>query len=178
VEVTVERHGYDVSWINPLNGERIKDKNYNGEHYTGEPPDKTHPWVLHISREGTKEGMLKSYKFESRAVPVQEIEQSPEKTPFEIALPDRNDVSILHPPYFAIKVKRESRGTRALLIEWSIEAVVNGEGYRVVGSGREGTMQVPRTIADNLPAVATLRMSIVNANGKAYMVDKVVRLVP
>ena len=26
VEVTVEKHGYDVAWINPLNGERIKDK--------------------------------------------------------------------------------------------------------------------------------------------------------
>ncbi len=178
VEVTLEKHGYDVAWINLLTGERLKEKGYNGEHFTGEAPDKSHPWVLHISREGTKEGMLKSYKFESRTVPVQEIEQAPEKTPFEIALPGEGDVSISHPPYFAIKVKRETRATRSLLIEWTVEAAVNGEGYRVVGSGREGTMQIPRLIADQLPAVATLRMSILNANGKAYVADKVVRLVP
>ncbi len=177
VEVTLEQHGYDVAWINPLNGERIKQKGYNGEHYTGEAPDKSHPWILHISREGTKEGMLKSYKFESRIVPVQEVEQTPEKTPFAIALPDRDEISISHPPYFAIKVKRESRGTRLLLIEWTVDAVVNGEGYRVAGSGREGTLQIPRLITDNLPAVGTLRMQILNANGKAYIVDKVVRLV-
>ncbi len=178
VEVTVEKHGYDVEWVDPATGDRLKEKKgYNGEHYTGQAPDNAHPWILHISREGTKEGMLKSYKFESREVPVQEIEQLPEKTPFEIALPDRTEVSISHPPYFAIKVKRESRGTRSLLIEWTLEAVVNGEGYRVVGSGREGTMQIPKSITDNLPAVGTLRMSVVNANGKAYVVDKVVRLV-
>jgi len=66
--------------------------------------------------------------------------------------------------------KRESRGTRSLLIEWTLEAVVNGEGYRVVGSGREGTMQIPKAIADNLPAVGTLRMSVLNANGKVRVV--------
>lgn len=179
VEVTLERHGYDVAWIDPATGERTKEKKgYNGEHFTGEPPDNSHPWVLHISREGTKEGMLKSYKFESRPVPVQEVEQAPEKTPFEIALPGEGDVSISHPPYYAIKVKRETRATRALLVEWTLEAAVNGEGYRVVGSGREGTMQIPRLIADRLPAVATLRISVLNANGKAYIADKVVRLVP
>jgi hypothetical protein len=178
VEVTLEKHGYDVAWINPATGERTKEKGYNGEHYTGEAPDRSHPWVLHISREGTKEGMLKSYKFESRPVPVQEVEQAPEKTPFEIAVPAEGDVSISHPPYFAIKVKRETRSTRSLLIEWTLEAAVNGEGYRVVGSGREGTMQIPRLISDRLPAVATLRMSILNANGKAYIADKVVRIVP
>lgn len=178
VEVTLEKHGYDVAWINPLNGERAKEKKgYNGEHWTGEAPDQTHPWVLQISREGTKEGMLKSHKFESRVVPVQEVEQNADKTPFEIALPNKNEVSISHPPYFAIKVKRESRATRSLLIEWTVDAVVNGEGYRVAGSGREGTLQIPRLITDNLPAVATLRMQIVNANGKAYIVDKVISLV-
>src|SRR5579884_4117118 len=33
VEVTVAKHGYDVAWINPLTGERIKEKKgYSGEH--------------------------------------------------------------------------------------------------------------------------------------------------
>ncbi len=178
VEVTVEKHGYDVAWVNPLNGERTKEKGYNGEHYTGEPPDRSHPWVLHISREGHKEGMLKSWKFESLPVPVQEIEQSAAKTPFEVDSPKEGEISVSKPPFFQIKVKRETRGTRSLLVEWMAEVPIDGEGYRVVGVGREGTMHIPKSIAKNYPAVMSLRMAVLNANGKAYIVDKVYRLVP
>ncbi len=178
VEVTLEKHGYDVVWMDPANGDEIKAKGYSGEHFTAETPDKTHPWVLHISREGTKAGMLKSWKFESRPVPVQEVEQDPKSTPFEIAVPADGDVSISHPPYFAIKIKRDTRGTRSLLIEWTGEVTIENEGYRVVGSGREGTMQIPKSIADRLPGVISVRANILNANGKAYVVDKVYRLVP
>ena len=178
VEVTLEKHGYDVVWMDPANGDEIKAKGYNGEHFTGEPPDKAHPWVLHISREGTKQGMLKSWKFESRPVPVQEVEQDPKSTPFEISAPNEGAVSISHPPYFAIKIKRDTRGTRSLLIEWTGEVTIDNEGYRVVGSGREGTMQIPKSIADHLPGVISVRANILNANGKAYVVDKVYRLIP
>jgi hypothetical protein len=178
VEVTLEKHGYDVAWINPLTGERIKQKNYNGEHFTGEPPDASHAWVLHISREGHKEGMLKSYKFESRPVPVQEVEQSAERIPFDVASPSVNDISVSRPPYYALKIKRATRATRSLLVEWTGEVVIDGEGYRVVGSGPEGTMQIPRSIVKNFPAVLSLRVAALNANGKAYVLDKVYRLNP
>ncbi len=177
VEVTLEKHGYDVAWINPATGERIREKKgYNGEHFTGEPPDKSHDWVLHISREGHKEGMLRSYKFESRNVPVQEVEQSPQKVPFDIATPEQGDISISHLPRYSLKIKRDTRGTRSLLVEWTGEIVIDGEGYRVMGSGREGTLQIPRSIVKNLPAVFSLRAVALNANGKAYIVDKVYRL--
>jgi hypothetical protein len=178
VEVTLEKHGYDVAWINPATGERTKEKGYNGEHFTGEPPDKSHPWVLHISREGHKEGMLRSYKFESRAVPIQEIEQSAQKVPFEIAEPAAAEISVSHPPYYALKIKRDTRATRSLLVEWTGEVAIDGEGYRVVGTGKEGTMQIPRSIVKSFPAVLSLRMAALNANGKAYLIDKVYRLVP
>jgi hypothetical protein len=179
VEVTVEKHGYDVAWINPLNGEVTNQKKgYNGEHFTGEPPDASHPWVLHISREGHKEGMLRSWKFESRPVPVQEVEQNPDKTPFEVDSPKEGQISVSRAPYFAIKVKRETRGTRMLWIEWMGEVPIDGEGYRVVATGREGTMHIPKSIAKTYPAVMSLRMAVLNANGKAYIVDKVYRLVP
>lgn len=179
VEVTVEKHGYDVAWINPATGERIKEKKgYNGEHFTGEPPDKSHDWILHISREGTKEGMLKSYKFESRPVPVQEVEQSPQKIPFDVSRPDQNDLSVSTPPYYSIKIKRATRATRELLMEWTGEVVIDGEGYRVMGVGSEGTLQIPRSIVRNFPAVFSLRVAALNANGKAYILDKVYRLMP
>jgi Domain of unknown function (DUF5060)/Putative collagen-binding domain of a collagenase len=177
VELTVEDHGYDVVWMNPETGERIKAKNYKGKHFTGEPPEKSHDWVLRVSREGHKEGMLKSWKFESRRVPIQEIEVNPKNMPFEVAQPD-GDISMALQPRFSLRIDRPTRATRELLAEWTGEVVLDGEGYRVVGTGREGTMHIPKEIVHKLPGTLSLRVSILNANGKAYAIDKVYRLGP
>lgn len=178
IEVAIEHHGYEVAWINPANGERVKQKNYSGERFTGEPPDRSHDWVLHISREGEKAGMLRSVKFESRDVPVQEITLAGDKPLFEIPEPEENEISMLHPPHFSLKVRRETRATRYLLVEWTAEVGADGEGYRVIGTGKEGTLKVPASIVKNMPAVLSLHANIVNANGKAYLVDRIFRLVP
>ena len=178
VEVTLEHHGYDVAWINPANGERIKQKDYRGERFTGEPPDRSHDWVLHISREGEKAGILKSVKFQSRDVPVQEITLAGEKPVFDIPEPEENEMSMGQPLKFALKVRKDTRATRSLLVEWTAEVSADGEGYRVVGTGMRGTLQVPPSIVKNFPAVLSLHANIVNANGKAYMVDRIFKLVP
>jgi hypothetical protein len=178
VEVAVEHHGYEVAWINPANGERVKQKDYKGERFTGEPPDRSHDWVLHISREGEKAGMLKSYKFEARPVPVQEITLAGEKSSFDISDPVDNEISLSHPPHMVLKIRKETRATRYLLVEWTVEVSADGEGYRVIGTGREGTLKVPASIVNNVPAVLSLHANVVNANGKAYMVDRIFRLVP
>lgn len=178
VELTVENHNYDVTWMNPSTGELIKLKDYKGEHFTGEPPDKLHDWVLRVSREGRKEGMLKSYKFDSRPVPVQEVEQNPLKVPFEITAPSGTELSLSKPAPFAVKIKRDTRATRSLLVEWTAEVPLDGEGYRVVGTGREGKLTLPRSLANQYPATLSLRLMLLNANGKAYALDKVYRLTP
>ena len=178
VELTVENHNYDVTWMNPATGELIKLKDYKGEHFTGEPPDKSHDWVLRVSREGRKEGMLKSYKFDSRPVPVQEVEQNPLKIPFEITAPAGTELSLAKPAPFAVKIKRDTRATRSLLVEWIAEVPLDGEGYRVVGTGREGTLTLPRSLANQYPATVSLRLMLLNANGKAYALDRVYRLTP
>lgn len=178
VEVTFEHHNYDVAWINPANGERIKLKDLRGERFTGEPPDRSHDWVLHISREGEKAGMLKSVKFNSRDVPVQEITLAGEKPVFDIPEPQENEVSMSHPPHFALKIRKDTRATRSLLVEWTAEVSADGQGYRVIGTGMEGTLKVPASIVTNLPAVLSLHANIVNANGKAYLVDRIFKLVP
>jgi len=177
-EVTLEHHGYDVQWINPANGERTKQKDYRGERFTGEPPDRAHDWVLHISREGEKAGMLKSVKFQSRDVPVQEITPAGEKPVFDIPEPEENEMSIGQPLKFALKIRKDTRATRSLLVEWTAEVSADGEGYRVIGTGMQGTLQVPRSIVRNFPAVLSLHANIVNANGKAYLVDRIFKLVP
>jgi hypothetical protein len=178
VELTVENHNYDVVWMNPATGEMLKQKDYKGEHFTGEPPDKSHDWVLRVSREGHKQGMLKSYKFDSRPVPVQEIEQNPSKIPFEIAAPQGSELSPSHPPAFAVKIKRDTRATRSLLLEWTAEVPQEGDGYRVVGTGKEGTLAFPPALASRVPGVVSLRLMLLNANGKAYTLDKVYKLIP
>ncbi|HEV8145450.1 MAG TPA: hypothetical protein VGP79_03675, partial [Bryobacteraceae bacterium] len=180
VEVGVEQHGYDVAWINANTGERIRAKDFKGERFTGSPPDQNGPWILHVSREGRKESMLRSYKFDSRehGIPVQEIEQDPTKIPFDIAEPKEGELSLSKPATFSLKVKRASRATRSLLVEWTAEVVIDGEGYRVVGSGSQGTFQIPASIVHRFPGVLSLRAAILNANGKAYVIDKVYRLVP
>jgi len=173
VELLVEHHGYDVSWIDPRNGQEFKEKkNYHGEHFTGQPPDRTHDWVLHVSREGHKEGMLKSYKFESRRIAMQVIEQNTQKVPFEIAQPENAAISEAKPPAFAAKIKHETRATRSMMWLWTGEATVDGQGYRVMGTGEKGTLSFPPHLAVNYPAVLDLRLYGMNANGKVYSFDK------
>ncbi len=71
------------------------------------------PGCCMVGREGHKEGMLKSYKFESRPVPVQEIETDAKKTPFEIAAPSGNTLEAGQPVQFSVKLTRETRATRS-----------------------------------------------------------------
>ena len=176
IEVEVEKHGYDVAWFNPLNGENIDQKKYKGEHYTGTAPGGSHPWVLLIAREGRKESMLKSYKFESRIVPVQEIEQAPAKVPFEISEPAGDSVPIRVPARFAAKLRKETRATRAMMYLWTGEVPADGQGFRVLGTGAQGSFQIPPEIAIRYPAVLSVRLSALNANGKLYSTDKVYQL--
>jgi len=176
VELTVEHHGYDVAWINPADGEETKAKGYKGEHFTGEPPDRSHDWVLHVSREGHKEGMLKSYKFESRHIDLQVIEQEIQKVPFEIVEPGGSAIQAARGAPFAAKIKRETRATRSILWLWTADATADGQGYRVVGTGATGTLHFPPHIALNYPAVIDLRLYGMNANGKVYSLDKTLQL--
>ena len=74
IEVRLEKHGYNVKWVDPATGEATPLKDFKSERQSFDPPDTRHDWILHISREGRKEGMLKSWKFESRPFLMQEVE--------------------------------------------------------------------------------------------------------
>ena len=143
---------------------------------TGEAPDTSHPWVLYIAREGHKESMAKSYKFESRPVPVQEIETDAKKIPFEIAAPPDNTIIAGVPTQFLAKLTRQTRATRAMMFLWSGEVVADGRGFRVFGTGSPGTFIVPASVAANFPAVLSVHVTALNANGKAYQADRVYQL--
>ena len=176
VEVEVEKHGYDVIWYNPINGETTEGKKYKGEHFTGDLPDKAHPWVLMIAREGRKESMLKSYKFDSRPVPVQEVETNPQKIPYTVVEPKTDPLIVSLPTPYAAKRTRETRATREMMYLWTGDVAADGQGFRVLGTGAKGTFSIPPSIATNYPAVLSVRVTALNANGKAYSTDKVFQL--
>jgi hypothetical protein len=179
VELLVEKHGYDAGWFNPVSGESVRiKKGFKGEKFTGEPPDKSHDWVLHISRESHKEGMLRSYKFESRQILMQEMEQNIQKIPFQIAAPPGDTISLSTPAAFSVKVTRETNASRSMMFLWTGEVSAAGQGYRVIGTGAQGTLRIPGNIAGNYPALLHVRLFGMNTYGKVYSLDKVYTLKP
>jgi hypothetical protein len=174
VEMLVEKHGYDVLWVNPIDGAVTRAK-FKGDHFTGEPPDKSHDWVLHVVREGRVESMNKSYRFESREVALQEIEQNSSKVPFDIEQPT-GDLVVGKATAFSAKIKRETRATRTVTWMWTGEVAADGQGYRVLATGAQGTLAAPPTLAKNFPAVMNLRLYGMNANGKVYALDRALQL--
>lgn len=178
VEVTVERHGYDVSWINPATGEASATTDYKGEKFVGEAPNRDHDWLLHIERRGTKESMLRSYKFDSRPVLLQEVEAVPARVPFEVAEPKAEQIPAGQPVPYLATLKRQTRGTRLMRYLWLGEVAADGQGARVLGTGEKGMLRVPKSIVRGKDPLLNLRVLGMNAYGKVYAVERIVRLVP
>jgi hypothetical protein len=180
VEVAVEKHGYDVRWFNPITGEYVEEKKFKGDRFAGEPPDRNHDWVLQISREGKKEGMLGSYRFASRDLPIQlqEPEITPSKVVFDVPEPKGPELLISKPAHYAAKLRRQTRATRSMMYLWTGEVIGNGQGFRVAGTGAEGELQVSKILAGEPGRSFTLHIAGMNANGKVYLVDRVYQLVP
>jgi len=170
VELRVEKHGYDVLWINPIDGE-ITRRKFSGDHFTGEPPDKSHDWVLHVVRESRVESMNRSFKFESRDIVLQEIDSNTGKVPFAIEQP-AGDLKVGVPAVFSAKVTRETRATRSMMWLWIGEVPADGQGYRVLATGQQGSLKVPAGVARDFPVVMSLRLYGMNGNGKVYALDK------
>jgi hypothetical protein len=177
IEVSMEKHGYQVYWIDPSSGQLTKAKDFRGEKFVGEPPDMSHDWILHLSRDGRKEGMLKSFKFESKPPLMQEIEYDPAKVPFTIVHPSEEELSVGRPVKYELKITRETRATRDMHFVWTADVVADGQGYRVFGIGRGGTGNLPPDLATKFPGVLNVRLSAINANGKAYALDRVYTIV-
>lgn len=177
VELSVEKHSYEVYWINPADGESTAKKKFSGEHFTGEPPNRSHDWVLHLVREGHLESLNKSFKFESRDIVIQEVEANTAKVPFALEQPT-GDLSLSKPTPYSAKLTRESRATRLMRWVWMGEVAADHQGFRVLATGQKGNMQPPRDIAINFPTIMHLRLYGMNANGKVYELDSACTINP
>jgi Domain of unknown function (DUF5060)/Protein of unknown function (DUF4038) len=201
VEVTLPKHKYNPVWVNPISGEEIPLKDYKGEVFSRQTPDAAHDWVLTVPREGHKESMLKSYYFESQEPPVQEPELDNTKIPFDIAEPAGEELNRMIPVPFQVKITKPNRATRRMQYVWWGEVVVDrgdsprtgvsglaaaaeatnvivGEGARVLGLGASGNLAVAQHLTCPPGSNLTLRLLAINANGKAYELDRVYRLTP
>lgn len=176
IEVLTAKHGYDVYWIDPATGQSTKVKNFKGERFVSEAPSNDHDWILHLSRDGRKGRIAKGYRFIYKTFVPQEIEQNTGKVPFEIVDPSAETLTAGKPQKFALKMKRETRATRLMKFVWTGEVVSDGQGYRVLAIGHEKSLLLPRDLTSKFPSVFNLRLSAINANGKAYSLDKVYRL--
>ena len=177
LELIVEKHGYDVYWVNPIDGAVTKAKKFSGDHFTASPPDRSHDWILHVVREGHMESMNRSYKFESRKLVLQEIESNSPKVPFTIEQPTE-DLTLRVSAPFAARLTRESRATRTMMYLWTADVSVGKQGYRVVGTGPKGVFQPLNGIAKEFPAIMHLRLHGMNANGKVYAIDRAFTINP
>jgi hypothetical protein len=181
VELIVEKHSYDVAWLNPATGETVKQKKqFNGDRFSGEPPDKSHDWVLRLARLARLESMGRSYKFESRSseegsraqpIAIQEIETNPTKVPFQMEQP-AGDVSMSNPAPYAVTVTRQTRATGSMTWLWTGEVTSDGQGYRVLATNAKGEFRPPEGIASKLPGTLLIRLYGMNANGKVYELNK------
>lgn len=167
-----EKHKYNPRWINPRTGEVTDLKDVKQDTYSVTTPGPG-DWVLQVPRDGQKEGMLKSYKFESVPAPIQDIELNPKSIPFEIAQPAGDQISATQPIPYSVKIKKANRATRTMQYMWTGEVVAEGDGPRVIGLGASGNFQIPPALLKTPNALLNLRISAINANGKAYSFEKV-----
>jgi len=196
-EVKVVKRSYQVYWFNPKTGEIIKEKkDWKGQEtesekqrrrsvsaldeddaptmvvWKGQTPDNSGAWVLHLSRDGRKEGLYRSYKFESRRNLLQEPELAPLKMPFELASPGREAaLQAGQDVPFEIKVKRETLGTRRMYYIIKGEVARDGEGQRLLAAGPKGALRIPPGILKQPVGTLMLRVFALNAFGKLYSVD-------
>jgi hypothetical protein len=58
---------------------------------------------------------------------------------------------------------------------WTGEAPSNEQGFRVLGTGSQGTFRMDPALTQGSPTVMNLRVYAMNANGKVYLVDRIFR---
>jgi len=174
IEITLPRHKYNPVWINPATGEQTPLKDYRGEVFSRETPG-GHDWLLAVPRDGEKGNLAKYYYFESQDPPVQEVENDPAKAPFEFVQPGGDALSLSDAIPYSIKLTRANRASRTMQYVWWGETVQGGDGPRLLGLGASGTSNGLSSFSADAPNL-NVRVEAINANGKAYEIDKVFEL--
>jgi hypothetical protein len=86
--------------------------------------------------------------------------------------PSAESLSLGQQVHFSVKLKRKSKILDKMMYEWTGEVTVSERSYRVLGTGSEGTFQIPADIAGDYPASLHLKVLGMNGLGKVYVLDR------
>ena len=179
VELHVVKGKYKVSWFNPIDGTWLDQKDeFKGERFiTPGPPDDSHDWVLYVRREGRKRSLRNSYKIDFRRPRVKEIEISPAEVPYDIQLPDEQELVAGQEYEFNATITKDSRAARRMRWMWAAEVPGSKAGYRVLGAKQFGSFKVPDRLTRRYPKTLLVRLIGVDGARRIFEASKPYRLV-
>ena len=179
VELRLPKHEYSVSWFNPIDGTWVDEKKkFKGERFnTPGPPDASHDWVLYLRREGRKQAMNNSFLLAWRKIRPKKIESTIADVPFEIQLPDEDELVAGGEFQFNATLKKTGRTARKTQWLWLAEVAGSGVGPRVLGTTQFGAFTIPPDLTRRYPATLGIRLVGVDGLGRVYEAFKPFRLV-
>lgn len=169
IELVMPKHEYSVSWYNPADGSWLdQKKKFKGDRYRSRTPDDERDWVLYIRREGKKQDYNKSFILESKAPTIRDVEHSQSELPFEIQLPEGNEIAAGRDHEFNATLTKSTIAAKRMLWLWTGEVAGSGRRSRVLGTTQSGTFGVPGDLASSYPATLSVRVIGIDGAGRLF----------
>ena len=169
IELVMPKQEYSVSWYNPANGAWLdQKKKFKGDRYRSRTPDDTHDWVLYVRREGKKQDYNKSFILESKLPRFREVEYSPSELPFEIQLPEGNELQAGRAHDFNATLLKNTIAAKRTVWLWMAEAAGSARGARVLGTTQSGSFNIPAELAQSYPTTLSVRAIGLDGAGRLF----------
>lgn len=169
IELVMPKQEYSVSWYNPANGAWFdQKKKFKGDRYRSQTPDDKQDWVLYIRREGKKQDYNKSFILESKKPRFREVEYSPSELPFEIQLPEGNELQAGRAHEFNATLLKNTIAAKRTVWLWMAEAAGSDRGARVLGTTQSGDFDIPADLAEFYPTTLSVRAIGLDGAGRLF----------
>lgn len=169
IELVMPKQEYSVSWYNPANGEWFdQKKKFKGDRYRSRTPDDKQDWVLYVRREGKKQDYNKSFILESKLPRFREVEYSPSELPFEVQLPDGNELRAGRAHDFNATLLKNTIAAKRTVWLWMAEAAGSARGARVLGTTQAGSFNIPAELAQSYPTTLSVRAIGLDGAGRLF----------
>ena len=169
IELVMPKQQYSISWYNPANGAWFdQKKKFKGDRYRSRTPDDKQDWVLYIRREGKKQDYNKSFVLESKLPRFREVEYSPSEVPFEIQLPEGNELQAGRAHDFNATLLKNTIAAKRTVWLWMAEAAGSDRGARVLGTTQSGSFNIPGDLAQSYPTTLSVRAIGLDGAGRLF----------
>ena len=133
--------------------------------------------MLYVRREGRKQAMNNSFLLAWRKIRPKKIESTIADVPYEIQLPDDDELVAGKEFQFNATSKKTGRTARKTQWLWLAEVAGSGVGPRVLGTTQYGAFSIPPDLTRRYPATLGIRLVGVDGLGRVYEAFKPFRLV-